>query len=311
MQAVNKVLVAGGAGFIGSHLADRLVKDGFAVVVLDDFSTGKLENIKEHIGRENFSLVKSDVRDEKAVREALNGVEAVFHLAAITSVPFSVKYPRVTREINVKGTENLLEMCLKCDVEKFVYASSCAVYGEPKYLPLDEKHPTWPLSPYAESKLEAEGICRSFGEKYGLRTVVLRFFNVYGLRMRRDQYSGVISRFIERLSVEKPPVIYGDGEQTRDFIYVEDVVEAMMLALNKAEASGGTFNIGSGTPLTINRLAALLMEIMGVNGVKPVHRKARRGDIRHSYAEISLAETVLGFKPQTPIEEGLAKLAAK
>lgn len=303
-----RVLVTGGAGFIGSHLADRLVNNGFEVVVLDNLSTGNIGNIKQCSKFASFSFFKGDIRNKSIVNDALKDVEAVFHLAAITSVPFSVKFPQVTWEVNVDGTWNILEACLGYDVRKIVFVSSCAVYGEHRYLPIDEKHPTKPLSPYAEGKLEAENICRVFHEKYGLKTVILRLFNVYGPRMRGGQYGGVIKRFIGRLKVGKPPVIYGDGEQTRDFVHVEDVVEAIMLAFKNANASGKVFNIGSGVAVTINQLANTLMDIMGVNGIKPIYRKLRPNDIRHSCADIRLAKATLGFEPKTSLKEGLARV---
>lgn len=308
MNTSERVLVTGGAGFIGSNLVDMLVKKGFEVVVFDNLSSGKVTNIKKHFGNLYFSFVMDDLRDKDAVNKALKGVDAVFHLAAITSVPFSVRFPKVTREVNVDGTRNLLEACLEHYVKMFVFVSSCAVYGEPQYLPIDEKHPTSPLSPYAESKLEAENVCWSFHEKYGLRTVVLRLFNVYGVRMREDQYGGVIMRFIKRLEVGKPPIIYGNGKQTRDFVYVEDVVQALMLAFRNVNASGKVFNIGSGVPVTINELADVLMGITGVSGVKPIRRRAMPGDIKHSYADIRLAKAVLGFEPKMSLKEGLARL---
>lgn len=175
-----RVLVTGGAGFIGSHLAERLVKDGFEVSILDNLSTGRVENIKQHLGNANLHFLRGDVRDKRAVNEAVRGVGAVFHLAAITSVPYSIKSPDVTREVNVKGTMNLLEASLRGSVDRFIYVSTCAVYGEAEYLPVDEKHPANPMSPYAESKLAAEHCCREFQEAYGLKTTVLRVFNVYG-----------------------------------------------------------------------------------------------------------------------------------
>jgi UDP-glucose 4-epimerase len=305
-----RVLVTGGAGFIGSHIVDALVKDGCEVCVLDNLSTGRLENIKHHIGNGNVVFVQGDVRDKQAVCEAVKGVEAVFHLAAVTSVPYSIKCPSVTREVNVTGTMNLLEACLRGDVERFVHVSTCAVYGEAEYLPIDEKHPTSPVSPYAESKLAAERCCSEFQEAYGLKATVLRLFNVYGLRMRDDQYGGVIARFVERLRGEKPPVIYGDGSQTRDFVHVEDAVRAMRLALDGGDVVGGTFNIGSGVPTTINQLAQLLMRMVGAEGVRPRYRGARRGDLRHSYADVSRARKTLGYEPRIFLKEGLAAFVA-
>jgi UDP-glucose 4-epimerase len=305
-----RVLVTGGAGFIGSHLVDALVKDGCEVCVLDNLSTGRLENIKHHIGNGNVVFVQGDVRDKQVVREAVKGVEAVFHLAAVTSVPYSIKNPEVTREVNVTGTMNLLEACLRDGVERFVHVSTCAVYGEAEYLPIDEKHPTNPVSPYAASKLAAERCCSEFQEAYGLKATVLRLFNVYGLRMRNDQYGGVIARFVERLRGEKPPVIYGDGSQTRDFVYIGDAVGAMRLVLDGGNAIGGTFNVGSGVPTTINQLARLLAQMFGVEGVEPRYRSARRGDLRHSYADVSMARKVLRYEPRFFLKEGLATFVA-
>jgi UDP-glucose 4-epimerase len=305
-----RVLVTGGAGFIGSHLVDALVRDGCEVCVLDNLSTGRLENIKHHLGNGNVVFVQGDVRDKRAVCEAVKSVEAVFHLAAITSVPYSIKCPSVTREVNVTGTTNLLGACLRGDVERFVHVSTCAVYGEAEYLPIDENHPTRPVSPYAESKLAAERCCSEFQEAHGLKTTVLRLFNAYGLRMRNDQYGGVIARFVERLRDGKPPVIYGDGLQTRDFVHVEDAVRAMRLALDCGNAVGGTFNIGSGVPTTINQLAQLLIQLFGVKGVRPQFRGARRGDLRHSYADVSRARKALGYEPRIFLKEGLVAFVA-
>jgi UDP-glucose 4-epimerase len=303
-----RVLVTGGAGFIGSHLVDALVKDGCEVCVLDNLSTGRFENIKHHLGNGNVVFVQGDVRDKQAICEAVKGVEAVFHLAAITSVPYSIKCPSVTREVNVTGTMNLLEACLRGDVERFVHVSTCAVYGDAEYLPVDEKHPTRPVSPYAESKLAAERCCSQFQETHGLKATVLRLFNVYGLRMRDDQYGGVIARFMERLRGGKPPFIYGDGLQTRDFVHVGDAVRAIRLALDGGNAVGGTFNIGSGVPTTINQLAQLLMQMFRIEGVRPQHHGARQGDLRHSYADIREARAVLEYEPKVSLKEGLSTL---
>jgi len=210
--------------------------------------------------------------------------------------------------VNVEGARNLLEACLRGHVERFIYVSSCAVYGEPEYLPIDEKHPASPISPYAESKLEAEHLCRQFQETYGLKTTVLRPFNVYGLGMRNDQYCGVIAHFIERLRIGKPPIIYGDGEQTRDFVHMEDAVMAMILTLQNEEATGRTFNVATGAPTSINRLAQLVIDLFEAKGIKPKHRKPRIGDVRYSYADIQEAKGILGFKPKISLKEGLSTL---
>ena len=300
--------MTGGAGFVGSHLVDELVKDGFEVSVLDNLSTGRIENIECYLKNGNFRFNRGDIRERLAVEEALKGVEAVFHLAAVTSVPYSVRNPEVTSEINVTGTRALLEMCLHTGVERFIYVSTCAVYGEPEYLPIDEKHPTKPLSPYAATKLEAEQICRVAQETYGLKTTILRPFNVYGLSMRNNQYGGVIARFIKRLRLKKPPIIYGDGWQTRDFIHVDDAVRAFMLVLGRNDAVNRTFNIATGKPTSINQLAQLLIQMVEAEGVRPRYRRARQGDVRHSYADIQEARDALGYEPKISLKEGLSTL---
>jgi len=300
--------VTGGAGFIGSHLVNRLVKQGYKVTVLDNLLTGKLENVKEFLDGSGFKFVKGDVRVRRDVEEAVKDVDVVFHLAAITSVPYSFKHPNVTMKVNVEGARNLLEACLRGRVERFIYVSTCAVYGEPEYLPINEKHPAKPISPYAESKLEAERLCMEFQETYGLKTTVLRPFNVYGPGMRNDQYGGVIARFIERLRIGKPPIIYGDGEQTRDFVHVEDAVRAIILALDNEKAVGKTFNVATGVATSIKRLAQLMIDLFGANGIKPKHLKARMGDLRNSYADIREAKTILGFEPRISLKEGLSTL---
>ena len=304
----NKVLVTGGAGFIGSHLVDELVSLGNEVRILDNFSSEGTWNISDILKRSQLSFVNGDIRSHDVVDDALRGVDAVFHLAAVTSVPFSVKYPKQTFEVNTRGTKNLLEACLRNDVERFIYVSSCAVYGEPKYLPIDEGHPLNPISPYAKSKLWAEKVCNEFQESNGLNITVLRPFNVYGPRQRSDQYAGVISSFIKNLIEGSPSVIHGDGRQTRDFIYVKDVVNALILALEHDEAKGQSFNIATGVPTSINRLASLLVELWGDGGLLPRYTVARKGDIVNSYADVKEASTRLGFKPLVSFREGLSFL---
>ena len=303
-----KVLVTGGAGFIGSHLVDGLMGEGFEVVVLDDFSSGRRENLSFHFGKPGFCLVEGDVRDKADVKKALEGVDVVFHLAAIVSVDFSVKNPLLVNEVNVGGTLNVLKESLNAGVKRFVYASSCAVYGEPIRLPVDEEHPTRPLSPYGVSKLAAEHYCRVFYEVYGFETVCLRFFNVYGPRQVLGPYSGVIMKFIDRLRQGKQPIVYGDGEQTRDFVFVKDVVDACMRVMRREDCVGEIVNVGSGVETSINRLAEVLVELFGLHGVKSVYAKARAGDIRRSYADLSKAEGLLGYKPKTSLMEGLTVL---
>jgi nucleoside-diphosphate-sugar epimerase len=303
-----KVLVTGGAGFIGSHLVDELIKEECEVSVLDNFSTGKFENIEENLTQAKLRLVEGDIRETQKVQNAIGDSEAVFHLAAITSVPYSVTHPDVTRDVNVNGTLNLLKASLNSGVEHFVFISSCAVYGEAEHLPISEEEPTKPLSPYAESKLEAEHHCKEFYTKRGLKTTILRPFNVYGPGMRSDQYGGVIAKFIERLQRAKPPIIYGDGTQTRDFVHVHDVVGAMKMVIGNEKAAGQTFNVATGAPTTISQLAQLLTELVGGEKIKPQYQAARQGDLKHSYASIQKARDKLRFKPKMALKQGLLNL---
>jgi nucleoside-diphosphate-sugar epimerase len=303
-----RALVTGGAGFIGSHLADRLISEGFEVNVLDDFSTGCLENIKDYLNCLRFRLIRGDVRRKGVVREALRDVDYVFHLAAIASVPLSMSKPKLVNEVNVSGTLNLLWESLRFNVKRFIFTSSCAVYGEPAYMPIDEEHPINPVSPYAASKISAEHYCKAFHKAYGLETVILRLFNVYGPRQERSPYSGVIAKFIDALKSGRVPTIFGDGEQTRDFIYVDDVVDALILASRRSECAGMTFNIGSGIETSINQIAYKLIKIFGLN-IKPTHLEPRVGDVRRSCANINKARDILGFRAKTPLEVGLEKCA--
>lgn len=305
MKGRSRILVTGGAGFIGSHLVDRLMKEGYEVVVLDNFFTGKIENIKHHLESGMFYLVKGDIRSSDNVKEAIRNVDAVFHLAAIVSVPLSIEKPLLVNDVNVRGTLNLLEASLKADVKRFIYTSSCAVYGEVDRLPIDERCPTNPISPYAVSKLAAEYYCKVFFENYGLDTLCLRYFNVHGPRQVRDSYSGVITQFIDRLKQRKPPIIYGDGQQTRDFVHVRDVVEANMLALNCQHGFGEVINVGTGKQTTINQLAEVLLELSGRSYLKPKYVAPRKGDIRNSCADISKAKRALGYEPKVTLKEGL------
>jgi UDP-glucose 4-epimerase len=298
------VLVTGGAGFIGSHLVDRLVQEGFEVVVLDDLSTGSLDNVKAHMENPKFQFVKGDVRVRGVVRRVLRNVDCVFHLAAIASIDLSIRRPDLVNDVNVTGTLNLLEESRRANVEKFVFTSSCAIYGEPVKLPVDEEHPTRPLSPYGASKLAAEQYCDVYHRVYGLNVVVLRLFNVYGPRQERSPYGGVISRFIKRLERGLAPIIFGDGRQTRDFVYVGDVIEALMLAMRSKSCVGMAINIGSGVEVSIRELADKITRIFGLR-VRPIFSRPRAREVNRMCADIRRAREVLGFEPKTALEEGL------
>ena len=304
------VLVTGGAGFIGSHVVDRLVNSDYGVRVIDNLSTGNLSNIENHIDSGRVDFVKGDIRDAQFVKNCVRNVSAVVHLAAITSVPFSVENPDLTYDTNVAGTVNLLISCAEQKVGKFVFISSCAVYGEPTYLPVDEKHLTEPISPYAESKLAAERFCLGFHEKLLLKSVVLRLFNVYGPRQGINDYSGVLTRFIDRGKQGLPLVVYGDGSQTRDFVNVCDVVEAVLSAMENKVAEGEVFNIGFGKAISIRDLAEAVSELAGLN-LEIIYENPRLGDIKHSYAAISKAEKLLGYRPKVSLRDGLRTLLAE
>ena len=306
-MAHSKILVTGGAGFIGSHIVDKLLDEDFQVTVLDDLSTGNLENLSSHMHDGDFHFVKGDVCNFDVVRQVVKDVDAVFHEAAIASVPRSLKDPVFTNRVNVDGTLNLLSASLTSHVRRFVYASSCAVYGDSGALPHHEQLPPLALSPYAASKASAESYCTAFYKAYGLETVSLRLFNVYGLRQRSGTYGGVIEQFLDRLLKGEEPVIFGDGAQMRDFVHVSDVVEAHMLALEKKNAVGETFNIASGVATSVNKLAQMLTDMVGGKELKPIHSDPRRGDVRHSYGDIAKARNLLGFSPKISLEEGLRR----
>lgn len=307
MLEARKVLVTGGAGFIGSHLVDRLVSGDCKVRVIDNLSTGKLANISQHVGKGAVDFVKGDIRDFELAKKCVIDVDAVVHLAAIISVPFSVKHPEATYETNVAGTLNLLNACAEAKVSKFVFISSCAVYGEPEYLPVDELHPTNPISPYAESKLLGERHCLDFHKRRLLKSVVLRLFNVYGPRQGVNDYSGVITKFIDRSKRKMPLIIYGDGSQTRDFVNVHDVVEAVLKALETEKAAGEIFNIGFGVATSINELAQHILDLAGLD-LEISYEQPRAGDIKDTYADISKAEKLLGYAPVVSLHDGLRAL---
>ncbi len=307
MPRLARILVTGGAGFIGSHIVDRLVDVGCEVKVVDDLSTGRLKNIQRLFGCGRVSFLQGDVRDLDVVRMCVKDVDVVVHLAAIVSVPFSVKHPRLTYEVNVDGTRSVLDACRATNVKRVVYVSSCAVYGEPQYLPVDEEHPAGPVSPYASSKFEAEQLCRSYQDEYGLDVVVLRLFNAYGARQKSGAYGGVVTRFVRCVKRGQPLVIYGDGSQTRDFIHVFDFSDAVLKVLESERVAGEVFNIGSGKPTSINDLAGMILRISGVS-LDIVYDEPRKGDIKHSYADVSKAEKWFGFKPKISLEAGLREL---
>ena len=304
----SEILVTGGAGFIGSHIVDRLLDEELKVRVLDNLSTGEKKNLAQHKNKKSFQFIEGDIRNFDQVKKAVEGVDAVIHEAALVSVTRSGEDPILSNEINVTGTVNLLKACVDAHVKRFVLASSCAVYGDTETLPNNENLTPKPLSPYAVDKLAAENYAKVFHEVHGLETVSLRYFNVYGPRQKYGSYSGVISIFINRLLKNEPPIICGDGKQTRDFINVKDVVKANMLALSKQKAAGEVFNISTGEATTLNKLAETIQKIMDKTDLKPVHAEPRPGDIKHSYGDINKAKRNLEYTPKVQFEEGLNEL---
>jgi nucleoside-diphosphate-sugar epimerase len=306
-----KILVTGGAGFIGSHIVDKLMEKGLEITVFDNLDTGHMKNIKSNKGKEDFHFIKGDIRDLSLVKKTMRDMDAVFHEAALASITLSVQDPILSNDINVTGTLNLLKASSDSGVKRFVYASSAAVYGDTKTPEKTEDMSTNPKSPYGISKLAAENYVKIFHKLYGLETVSLRYFNVYGPRQRFDlqsAYGGAITIFTNRLLRNMSPVIFGDGEQTRDFVYIGDVVEANMLALERKEAVGDAFNIGTGLNVSVNQIAETLKDILNKRELKNVHADPRPGEGRGGYANISKAERILGFHPKVPVKEGLVKL---
>jgi UDP-glucose 4-epimerase len=298
-------LVTGGAGFIGSHISDRLLADGHHVRILDNFSTGKRGNIPQS---DNVEVVEGDVGDYDSVRAAMQQVDKVFHEAAIASVPETVGNPLASERVNYRGTLNILEAARHAGIQRVVFACSAAVYGDLPELPKQETMPVKPLSPYAVDKLASEQACQMFTYLYGLETVSLRYFNVFGPRQDPSSpYSGVISIFADHLQHGKQPTIYGDGEQTRDFVYVSDVVEANIRAASSPSAAGKAINIATGGRLSINDLLTTVCNIKG-KPFEPRYKPARQGDIRHSRADISAAREFLDWQPVVGFEAGLREL---
>ena len=303
-----RVLVVGGAGFIGSNIVDALVEKGYKVGVLDSLVTGSKSNVSNLISENRITFHEGDITNHELVANTVKDYDAVIHEAALVSVTRSVENPQLTNSVNVDGTVNLLKASVDSKIQTFVYASSSSVYGDTETLPKKETMTTSPISPYGVSKLAAENYCRAFAKVYGLRTVSLRYFNVFGPRQKYGPYSGVIPTFIKKVAEDESPIIFGNGEQTRDFTFVDDVVQANLLALEKDVAPGEVFNIARGGTVTINELARMILKVMDKPKLKITHGPPRKGDIKASYADISKATKELGYSPKFSLEQGLAKV---
>jgi UDP-glucose 4-epimerase len=303
MALKEKILVTGGAGFIGSHLIDHLIFQGHEVVALDDFATGLALNLAEHRGQ--VQLIEGSVADPAVLEKALKGVKIVFHLAAIASVQASVENPLKTHEVGTTGTLLLLDRAVKAGVRRLVFAGSSSAYGRPAEEIQTETTPLEPLSPYAASKLAGEMYCKAFSHSFTLETVILRFFNVFGPRQRPDSpYSGVIALFAKALKDSKAPTIFGDGLQTRDFVFVSDVVRCLYLASQKPGISGDVFHVGTGQSTNLWQLLEVLNRVLG-SAIEAKTGPARAGDVRHSCANIEKTRQMLGWAPTVSFEDGI------
>jgi UDP-N-acetylglucosamine/UDP-N-acetyl-alpha-D-glucosaminouronate 4-epimerase len=301
----SKYLVTGGAGFIGSHIVKRLVDDGAQVRVVDNLSTGqscRLERVRSVI-----EFIQGDLAEEATARKAVDGMDFVLHQAAVPSVQRSVSDPVTTNRANITATVNLLEACREANVRRFVFAASSSAYGDTEILPKHEDMEPNPLSPYALQKFVGERYCKLYSELYGLEAVSLRYFNVFGpAQDPHSEYSAVIPKFITRLLADQPVTVNGDGEQSRDFTYIDNVVEANLLALNASAAPGKMCNIGCGERITLNQLVALLEKQLGVKA-QVTYAPPKPGDVRHSLADIERARAILGYAPKIMVEEGLRR----
>jgi nucleoside-diphosphate-sugar epimerase len=307
---MRQFLVTGGAGFIGSHLVERLLADGHAVRVLDNFSTGKRENLAfkaaASAGR-RLEVIEGDLRDRLAVRQASEGVEVVFHQAALASVQRSIDDPELVNAVNVGGTLHVLEAARAAGVRRVVFAGSSSVYGDAQELPKHEGQRPVPISPYGVSKLAGEEYVRVFHHVYQLETVTLRYFNVFGPRQTADsEYAAVIPIFLSRIFRGERPIIYGDGEQSRDFTFIADVVAANLKAADAPRAAGQTMNIACGARHTVKSLCLALIELSGFDS-SPIHADPRPGDVRHSEADVSRARDLIGYAPAIDFATGLRR----
>jgi UDP-glucose 4-epimerase len=305
-EAGVRVLITGGAGFIGSHIAETLVNKGHEVRIVDNLSTGNIQNL--HGFADKVEFFRGDIRNQALLSKLATGCDLIYHQAAVVSVPYSVDYPQETHDVNIQGTLNVLLAARERGVKRVVFACSAAVYGEDPELPKRETMAAEPIAPYGIEKITGEYYCMVFNKLYGVEAVALRYFNVFGPRQDpRSPYSGVISIFVDRALSKKQPIVFGDGEQNRDFVFIDNVVQANILAGTVKGAAGRCYNVGLGQKTTLNDLLAMLGRITEQT-IEARYQEARAGDIRESVADITRIKSELGYDPQVGVEEGLKRL---
>lgn len=303
-----RILITGGAGFIGSHLCEKYTKEGHTVICLDNFMSGNLTNVRHLLDYRNFKLIKGDIKDFDLLEKIMRDVDVVFHLAAQVHVDRSHIEPKLTYEVNVMGTQNVLEVARIYDAKRVIHASTSEVYGSAQHVPIDENHPLNAPHPYGASKIAADRMCYAYIQTYGMNISIMRFFNVFGPRQRDIGYGGVISIFTRRVLSNTPPIIYGEGLQTRDYTYIKDVVNAYDLVLKHNEPITEPINFGTGKEVSIVELANKIINLCGKNGeMKPVYVEPRIGEVKRLIADATKAENLLGWKPKYDLEEGLER----
>jgi UDP-glucose 4-epimerase len=303
-----KILITGGAGFLGSHLCDKYVGEGNTVICFDNFMTGSMENIHHLLSNKNFILVNRDIRDNEIVEQVAKDVDVIIHLAAQIHVDRSAIEPRMTVDINVIGTQNILEAARKFDIKKVINASTSEVYGSAQYSPMDEKHPLNAPHVYGASKIAAERLCNSYIKTYGMNIAVTRCFNFFGPRQRDFEYGSVIPIFIKRMLNNEPPQIYGDGNQLRDYTYIKDIVDVYDLILKHEARLDEPLNFGTGRDVKVRDIADMVMDLVGGDKrVVPVHTNARTAEVSRLIADSSKQKAILGWEPKYTFEQGLAE----
>ena len=301
-----RILITGGAGFIGSHLCEKYIEEGHTVLCLDNFMNGNLTNIRHLLNYRNFKLVNGDIRDFDLLEKIMRDVEIAFHLAAQIHVDRSIIEPKLTYEVNVLGTQNILEAARMYDVEKVVYVSSSEVYGSAAYAPMDENHPLNPPHPYGASKVAADRMCDAYAQSYHMDIIIVRPFNTFGPRQKDTGYGGAISIFVKRALSGMAPIIYGDGSQTRDYTYVEDMVNAFDLILKHPKPIREPINLGTGQEIKIADLASTIIDLCGQrSNIELVHVEPRPGEVQRLIADDSRAKKLLGWEPELSLEDGL------